>query len=855
MEGRIVGHYRVLSPLGRGGMGIVSLGEDLRLGRRVALKFLPPELTQDASAKERFIQEARAASQLDHANICTIHEIDETADGQLYLAMAYYEGETLEHRIRRGPLRVEDALDVAVQVAHALVKAHQAGIIHRDIKPANLMLTSDGTVKVLDFGLAKLVDHTVMTTAGTTLGTLGYMSPEQAEGAETDARTDLWSLGVVLYEMLTGQQPFKGDTTAALLAAVHSHRPPPPTALRSGLPVEHDRTVDCALAKRREDRFQTATDFLSELRRLRRESEGSMPAAPSLSPARARSVVPLLGGLAALAAIAAAGFALWGAPEADHLILANPVQVTSAQGVEDFPAWSSDGTSLAYVAPYETGVTGDVWIARIPATQPVNRTGATPGPKQFAAWSPDGSSLRYYADGALWDLPALGGARRTLLPTREAPTFVAFSPDGSSVALSYRAGELEIAPLSGAPARTLPLDTTAPAHGLHWSSDGRLIAIVEAVSWRGEANRLWTVDTTSGRQQALTARPATIFSPSWSPDGRAVYYVSNAGASMDLWRQPVSPDGSPSGPPESVSTGVGMRRAIVSPDGRKVAYSKGQRVANVWRVPIPTDRIASWADAEQLTFDQAFIEFVSVTPDGRRIYVSSDRGGNQDLWSFVPGDQEMVQLTSDPAPDWAPWPSPDGSTLAFYSARDGWRNVFAMPAAGGPARQLTHDHSQAVRTPSWKADGSEIVFTASEAGESRCMAIPGAGGTPRAIVQGPCARPAWSPDGKWLTFTRGPQTWLSDGADSTETPLAIAAPSFHRWGADATRLYSPLRSSSEIVALDLRTRQPSVQVRLSGRPGALVPTSVAVDRTHVYFAWEQDTGDIWVADLVPSTRE
>ncbi|MCI0493908.1 serine/threonine protein kinase, partial [candidate division KSB1 bacterium] len=221
MIGRTISHYRIIEKLGEGGMGVVYKAEDLKLKRIVALKFLPPELTRDPEAKERFIQEAQAASALDHPNICTIHKIDETEDGQLFIVMACYDGETVKKKVASGQSReagsrsaglsVDNVIDIAIQIAQGLAKAHEHGMVHRDIKPANVMITNDGVAKILDFGLAKLKGQIGLTKAGTTLGTVAYMSPEQTQGDAADQRTDIWALGVVIYEMLTGQLPFKGE--------------------------------------------------------------------------------------------------------------------------------------------------------------------------------------------------------------------------------------------------------------------------------------------------------------------------------------------------------------------------------------------------------------------------------------------------------------------------------------------------------------------------------------------------------------------------------------------------------------------------------------------------------------------
>jgi serine/threonine protein kinase/Tfp pilus assembly protein PilF len=308
MIGRTVSHYRILEKLGEGGMGVVYKAEDTRLGRAVALKFLPPELTRDASAKERFINEARAASALDHPNICTMYEVAETEDGQTFIAMAYYEGESLESKIARGPLKLDEALDIAVQIAQGLGKAHGQGIIHRDIKPANILITEDGLVKIVDFGLAKLAGAK-LTRTGASLGTAQYMSPEQARGEEVDARSDVFSLGAVLYEMLTAKRSFPGEYTQATLYAIMNEEPAPVTSLRSGIPMELERIVEKALAKKTTERYQHADDLIVDLKNVAREpasaSSRGVAGGPGRPPRRALRIA-LPAALIVFAAIVAA---------------------------------------------------------------------------------------------------------------------------------------------------------------------------------------------------------------------------------------------------------------------------------------------------------------------------------------------------------------------------------------------------------------------------------------------------------------------------------------------------------------------------------------------------------------------
>jgi serine/threonine protein kinase len=273
MIGRTISHYKILEHLGGGGMGVVYKAQDTKLDRPVALKFLPPELTRDIEAKQRFIREARAASALDHQNICVVHDIGETDDGQIFIVMGFYEGETLKKTIEHGSLKIEEAVEIAMQIAQGLAKAHEHDIVHRDIKPANIMVTSDGVAKIVDFGLAKLTGRTLLTKAGSTLGTAAYMSPEQARGEAADLRTDLWSLGVTFYEMLTGHRPFESDYEQALVYSILNEDPKPMRDLRSEVPEALEKICRRAMAKEPGERYQSAAELIADLQSFKTGTE------------------------------------------------------------------------------------------------------------------------------------------------------------------------------------------------------------------------------------------------------------------------------------------------------------------------------------------------------------------------------------------------------------------------------------------------------------------------------------------------------------------------------------------------------------------------------------------------------
>ena len=305
MIGATISHYEITEKLGEGGMGVVYKAQDTKLDRPVALKFLAPHLLRDEEGRKRFEREAKSAARLDHPNICTVHEIDEV-DGRTFIVMAFLEGHPLSERITEGPLKLPEALSAAIQMAEGLEAAHAKGITHRDIKPDNVMLMagSRGLVKLMDFGLAQLAGSSKFTREGTTLGTVNYMSPEQGEGAETDPRTDIWSLGVVLYEMVAGQKPFRGEFDQAIIFSIMNEPAEPLTAVRTGVPKELERIVNKCLAKKAAERYQGVTELLVDLQACRRELEPQRSQVGPAVEARKRTSPLIFGGLAGVVLLA-----------------------------------------------------------------------------------------------------------------------------------------------------------------------------------------------------------------------------------------------------------------------------------------------------------------------------------------------------------------------------------------------------------------------------------------------------------------------------------------------------------------------------------------------------------------------
>jgi TolB protein len=546
----------------------------------------------------------------------------------------------------------------------------------------------------------------------------------------------------------------------------------------------------------------------------------------------------------------------------------NPVQVTNAIGVEDHPTWSPDSRTLAY----ESNETGnwDVWLAQVGAGPSVNRTADHLGDDRYVSWSPDGRQIAFWSDrdgGGYYVLPALGGVPTRIVQTAgQAQAFhspPAWSTDGTLLACAIyttTGGQfqafVEIVSLVTRDTRRVPLPGVEEARlDLSWSADGRYLAYVDAAQQPSETTQLRVLGVSDGNATTLSDGRSNIRRPKWSPDGRHLYFVSNRIGPPDLWRQRIA-DGSAVGDPERVTTGLEVRGAVFSPDGTKVAYSKGRWVSNIWRVPIFENRPAMWADAAQMTFEQAFIEFLSVSRDGRTLAYSSDRAGNQDVW-LKPIGGEARQMTADPAPDWSPLLSPDGQQIAFYSFRTGDREIWMMPSTGGAATQLTRSRGLDV-VQSWSPDGRQLAFRSERTGDSEIWVMAADGTGLRQITNHPAGdyAPSWSPDGRWLAFisARGGQfqIWrvLSTGGEP-ELLIPAVGLMLPLWSREGNDIYFASPDGTNFQAFSLKGRSTRPVTELAGRRGTLGgQQSPATDGEFLYFTWRDDLGDIWVMDVV-----
>ena len=731
----------------------------------------------------------------------------------------------------------------------------------------------DGRIKVLDFGLAKPqkgmssigseLPTEQMTQEGRILGTVAYMSPEQAEGKPVDARTDVFSLGIVFYEMLTGSRPFQGETSPAILSSIIKDEPAAVRKAHPEIPREISRLVRRCLAKEPRKRIQTALDIGNELQELKQElASGELEEAAVI---RKRSpAVKWLGVATATLAVALVGTLFYFLrPFSDNIPrFTNPVQITSAAGVEIFPAWSPDGAQLAFQSDQSGNF--DIWVAHLGGGAPVNRTAGRAEVDTMPSWSPDGSQIAFVSGpGDVWVMSAVGGEPRKLISrTRHGEAAPQWSADGSELAVSFQAPEgwfVEVISLRSLETRRVSLPSKCSE--MAWSPDGRFFACVDAENRSYGVTQLWLQPASGGSPMLVSERRTRDYNPTWSPDGRYLFFASERGGSMDLWRQGIGTDGRPEGEPERLSVALETRTAAFSPDGNKIAYSRGFRVGNVWRVPLLEDSPATWEDAQQITFGQDFIQTVRLSADHRSLLLTSDRAGNNDVWRQPIAGGEMSRVTVDPTLDWMPSESPDGTEIAFHSFRSGDRDIWVMPAQGGPARVLA-PHPAMDRYPSWSPDGREIAYSSNRGGPQNIWVVPADGGDAREVTDDAAEDdyPVWLPAGDDLIFSSIREDgirrlWRVPARGGEAVRLSAGPGSAPHWSADGKILYfcGVNERADNIWALSMINGKDGKEypvTDLSGRYGRLIPEFLDTDREYLYFIWAENLGDIWVMDVV-----
>jgi serine/threonine protein kinase/Tol biopolymer transport system component len=809
--GQTVSHYRILERLGGGGMGVVYRAEDTRLGRPVALKFLPENTSQDSLAIERFRREARTASALNHPNICTIYDVGEL-HGRPFIAMELLQGQTLKHRMLKKSLPVSEVLDIGIQIAEGLDAAHAKGVVHRDIKPANIFLVDRGPAKILDFGLAKLtayrqpatnavsessiptevyfLDDDTLTSSGASMGTVYYMSPEQARGEELDARADLFSLGVVLYEMATGKLPFSGRAVAMVFDSILHSQATPAMQLNPQLPAALEHILAKSLEKEAVLRYQSAAEFRADLKRLRRDLDRAVADASSLSAPRIstqqgdissdsaviaslvkrhrRTIITWSAAALFLAAILVYGLSRLGSHVSAPPASLEITRVTGSGAVQQADI-SPDGKYLAYVR--QQAGKQSLWLKQLSTDSEVQIANLQGDVCVGLAFSPDGSYVNFVRQprmtfaGDLYQVPALGGTPRKMLAGISGPP--AFSPDGQRVGFVRNTLDtrgLVTASLDGSTERVLvslkPPEQIYPFHAV-WSPDGKTIAFSRVTpQWI-----LTTVSAEGGPPQPVPdARWDFIRDLAWLP------------ASSDLVVAGV-PQGAPKSATDQLyevpSEGGGTRQIThdlssyvsvrVSADAKSLLALQEQIISTI-QVAIPGKETEARSLSAGNQNRDGYIG-VAWTPEGSIVYRSL---ANQryDLWEMGGDGANAHPLTSNNASLAAMEPavSPHGDFLTF-TQEDSNRhaNIWRMDRDGGNPKPLTVGRNNF--RPAVSPDGQWVVFTSEQGGHSVLMKLPSTGGTPIQLTDYNSFFPAVSPDGKWIAC------WYFSGQDQ---PVQLA---------------------------------------------------------------------------------
>jgi len=718
--------YQVIEELGKGGMGQVYKVLDLETQEKIALKLINPEIALDKKTIERFRNELITARKIVHKNVCQMYDLNKY-ENNYYITMELVSGGDLKRLIRRTKrLDIGTAISTTKQICIGLEEAHSLGIVHRDLKPANIMIDLLGDAKIMDFGIAQTVKGKGLTGSGVMIGTPEYMSPEQVEAKGVDQRSDIYSLGIILYEMVTGQVPYTAETPLSIGVKHKSETPQDPRELNIQISDDLARIIYKCLAKERASRYQSVKEVHSELQvlessfpKIERESTKRKAATSKEMAVQVNRTKLIIPALALIAVLVIVSFLLF--KKRQNLLnirIDLTQQITRKKGLEVDPAISPDGKMIAYAAGVEGRMR--IFVRQIAGGRTIALTETLPGRHRSPQWSPDGTRIAFLSGEEIFIIPALGGIPKRIVGIPKTVTYIwdkalrgppVWSPDSEEIAYPQGNTIFRISTSGGEPSK---ISDAHEPHSLCWSPDGRYIAFVsgnsEFVFGSSEVgspiignlapSSIWIVSPTKGNPIQVAEATNLNMSPVWLPDSRQFLFVSNRGGSRDIYQLRIDPNGNPQNAPIRLTTGLDAHTISISSDASKLVYSVYHNYTNIWSIRIPEKEAISITEARPVTEGNQTIEGLDVSPDGQWLAFDSNRNGNQDIFKMPVAGGEPIQLTTNPSDDFMPSWSPDGKEIAFYSFRTGNRDIHIMNSEGSSIQQVTTDPAHE-RYPDW----------------------------------------------------------------------------------------------------------------------------------------------------------
>lgn len=884
-----IGTYKIEKQIGAGGMGEVYLATDEKLRRQVALKILPAEYISNDDRVKRFQLEARAVSALNHPNIVTIYDVG-NFEGINYIATEYVEGKTLRELIGSG-LKLKDILTIIIQVCEALAAAHEGGIVHRDIKPENIMVRPDGYVKILDFGLAKLAEidlnslkNFTKTAKGVIIGTPAYMSPEQVSDENVDHRSDLWSIGVVLYELLTGVNPFKKENRQTTFQAILSEDPPLASFLNREVSAELDQILVKALEKDTDLSYQTAADLRADLKRIKREVDSS----PSWSRSgktltqryehkkgrRKFLILPI----AALLLIVV-GFGIWYlanrvkppiVKQAVEWAKARHAQLTDSPWVEGYPSLSPDGKSIIFAS--DAGNNRDIFRQRVGGKNLANLTPNSKESDTMPAFSPDGKFIAFRSErnpNGIYVMEETGeNARRVA----DGGFHSAWSPDGKKIVVSDKAAAVHT--VHTVPNSSLlvidlvtgnkqKLETGGDAIMPSWSPNGHRIAFWFVAD--GNLGDIATIPAEGGAPVVVVKDVSADWNPVWSPDGKYLYFASDRSGNMNFWRVPIDEKtGAQLGEPELVPTpSKYCRHLTFSRDGKTLAYIRYESQSNLQAIEFDPKQLKTVGEISWITRGDKEIGNPGLSPDGELFVVRQPNRTQEDLAVFDRNGQNWRNLMNDKFHDRMPRWSPDGKLIAFHSDRNGKYQIWTINPDGSNLRQLTFTDKTGANAAVFSPDGGQIIFTETDnqSLSSQILDL-----TKTWTEQTPQSLPPllenqsfsvrdWSKDGKKLLFIY----FEPDGDENGVGVFDFEKQSYEKISATGSapvwlndNLHFIFTARNTIFLADSETKKISELYKPTAYE--LQHANLSPDNRLIFWRYLQINADVWLIDASPQNQ-